>query len=183
MKIELLIDEKWSASQFSNHLRNLTKIYRFEIVSALYYSKRFELSGTGWSKYLVGHDQKIEFPEMDSFDLQILSVSYASPTTEILEGVFKGVTGIADLIERMIFFKNTRRVKELSVATAEVELQSKKLGVAERAIDILKKSGATDDEVKVVRELYFRSILDTYQLVERGALERVAFNCDHTLRP
>jgi hypothetical protein len=76
------------------------------------------LLGADLDNYLNAYD----FPE-----IYLQKIEYGSPTTEQFEGAVRGLSGLAHLIERLVYFKQAAKIKEMEIKEKELFLLNLKI--------------------------------------------------------
>lgn len=174
MRLSLGFQRQWDAAALARHLQDLTIIYRWETADEIVEDLMGEQASPAaiLDRFLRGDDLFFVIEHHSYHDLTLQKLQYGSPTSELFEGTVRGLQGIAGLIEGLIFFRNTRRLKELEVEKMQIELINHKIDTIERVHNILKKVGHSDEKIKELISRYGGSIIGLNSLIETGHLTK-----------
>lgn len=174
MRLVLKIVEDWSALSYSNHLFDLSILYRWELGQHFSeYAKsdtdselvKYFFSGRHLGEGLFGPSWT---------DLRIVSIQYGSPTTETFEGAVRGLASLAGLIERLIFFKQSKRLKDLEIREKELELLRMQAETFKFVNSVFEQYEISADDRSRFLSEYKACLYNFYGLLSRGNLKEVS---------
>ena len=180
MLMRLTIEREWEAIALARHMAQINLLYVWE-----YIDRKTDLSYYDRSRIDAQIGDVLSPAPVVSWEnsLRLASLMYASPTVEVFRGAVSGLAGLSDLIERLIFFRQTKELKSIELELKRNELIHARLETLEKAKQTLKD--AKDVPAHMIVEISDR--ISRYEAallaIGKEALEGVISGIETTMEP
>lgn len=166
MLLSITLGGHWSTARYSDHLNDLTVLYRWELAANLIDQLPTPLPFEFVQTYLFGVEIDHLLDEIRVPDLKLHKIELNSPITETLKGTAEGLNGIAVFLEKLAFYKYTKKLKEMEIEERELKILESKISLIESVFDRLPDYQRYRAEIEELRMRYVRSALRTSALIE-----------------